>query len=239
MRMPLVMCETENAGLLREAAHAKKDERILIKILDKECVTLEVCYHQKCYKNYTNFLYRKEQLPGTESSSLYQAGFEKFCKGVIDPLIKQKKIEYMSRLHERFIKIVSKVEGVDASNSRRFRLQARLKKLYPQQQLFHTPKIRNRSEMVYSENLSSGDLVDEHMSSMDFDQDGDDTDSEMEWEEEIVDQGNRPCDDSCFNDVQILYNASLLLRTKIKNDPIFDPPWPPHAADIVETQRKL
>ena len=174
-----------------------------------------------------------------ESSFLYQAGFEKFCKGVIDTLIKQKKTKYMSRLNERFIKIVSKIEGVDASNFRRFKLQARLKKLYPQL-VFHTPKIRNRSEMVYSENLSSGDLVDEHMSSMDFDQDGDDTDSEMEWEEEIVDQGNRPCDDPCFNDVQILYNASLLLRTKIKNGPIFDPPWPPHAADITNgTQRKL
>ena len=75
--------------------------------------------------------------------------------------------------------------------------------------------------MVYPENLSSGNLVDEHMSSMDFD--GDDTDSEMEWEEENVDQGNKPSDDPCFNDVQILYNvALLLLRTKIKNDPVFD-----------------
>ena len=59
--------------------------------------------------------------------------------------------------------------------------------------------------MVYPENLSSGNLVDEHMSSMDFD--GDDTDSEMEWEEENVDQGNKPSDDPCFNDVQILYNV--------------------------------
>ena len=137
----------------------------------------------------------------------------------------------MSHLHERFIKIVIKFEGVDASNFRRFMLKARLKMLYPQL-VFHTPKIRNRSEMVYPENLSSGDIVDEHMSSMEFDQDGDDTDSEMEWEEEIVDQGNRSSDDPCFNDVQILYNASLLLRTRIKNGPVFDPPWPPRAADI-------
>ena len=40
--------------------------------------------------------------------------------------------------------------------------EARLKKLYPQL-VFHTPKIRNRSEMVYPENLSAGNLADEHM----------------------------------------------------------------------------
>ena len=114
--------------------------------------------------------------------------------------------------------IVSEVEGVDASNFRRFRLKARLKKLYPLL-VFHTPKIRNRSEMVYPENLSSGTLVDEHISSTDFD--SDDADSEMEWEEEIVDQGNKSSDDPCFNDVQILDNASLLLRTKIKNEQVF------------------
>ena len=74
--------------------------------------------------------------------------------------------------------------------------------------------------MVYPENLSSGALVDEHMSSMDFDSDY--ADSEMEWEEEIVDQGNKSSDDPCFNDVQILDNASLLLSTKIKNDLVFD-----------------
>ena len=79
--------------------------------------------------------------------------------------------------------------------------------------------------MVYPENLSSGNLVDEHMSSMDFD--GDDTDSEMEWEEENVDQGNKPSDDPCFNDVQILYNVlycfselsrggSRIFRTSVK-----------------------
>ena len=231
--MPLAICETENAGLLREAANAKGDERILTKIRDKDCVAIEVRYHQKCYKNYTNFLYRKEQCSGTESSLLYNAGFERFCKDVIDPLIKEKKIEYMSHLHERFVNIVGQVEGVDASNFRRFRLKARLKKLYPQL-VFHTPKIRNRSEMVYPEDLSSGDLVDEHMSSMDFDLDGDDTDSEMEWEEENVDQGNKSSNDPCFNDVQILYNASLLLRTKIKSSPVFNTPWPPRAVDITK-----
>ena len=53
------------------------------------------------------------------------------------------------------------------------------------------------------------------MSSMDFVLDGDDTDSEMKWEEENVDQGSKSSNGSFFNDVQILYNALLLLCTKI------------------------
>ena len=57
-RMPLVMCETENAGLLREAAKRVKGF-LSVKILDKDCVAIEVRYRQKCYKNYANFLYRK------------------------------------------------------------------------------------------------------------------------------------------------------------------------------------
>ena len=43
-RMPLVLCETENGGMLREAAVAKNDEKILLKIRDKDCVAIEVRY---------------------------------------------------------------------------------------------------------------------------------------------------------------------------------------------------
>ncbi len=55
--MPLVSCETVDAGRLLEAATKKKDDRILVKILEKDCVAIEVKYHMKCYKNYTNFLF--------------------------------------------------------------------------------------------------------------------------------------------------------------------------------------
>lgn len=91
--MPLALCETENAGLLREAATAKNDEQILLQIRNKDCVAIEVRYHQKCYKNYTNFLYRQKESTGAESSLLFAAGFEMFCHDVIDPLIEQKKIK--------------------------------------------------------------------------------------------------------------------------------------------------
>jgi hypothetical protein len=234
--MSLILCETENAGMLREAATAKKDEKILHKIRDKDCVAIEVRNHQKCYKNYTNFLYRQQQCTEAESPLVYAVGFEKFCKDVkdvIDPLVKQKKIEYMSYLYERLIKIVSQIEIVDARSFPKFRLKARLKNLYPQL-VFYMPKIRNRSEIVYSESLSAGDLVNDQMSS-NFDWDGDhsESDSEMEWEDENVTENKKSSNDPCFNDLQILFNASMIIKNKIKSKPVFETPWPlALAADI-------
>ena len=165
--MPLVRCQTENAGLLCEAATAKRDEKILLQIQDKDCVPLEARYHKKCYKNYTSFLYRKQESAGEEYSLLNAATFEKFCKDVIEPLIEHNKIEYMAHLYVRFLQIVEEVEGADASNFRRFRLKERLKNSYPQL-MFHTPRIRNHSEIVYAENLSAEDLIDEHMQAINF-----------------------------------------------------------------------
>ena len=214
--------------LLSEAATAKNDEKILLQIQDKDCVAIEVRYHQKCYKNYTSFLYRQKKSTSTEYSLLYAAGFEKFCQDVIDPLMQQKKIMYMTHLYLRFLKIVKEVEGLDASSFRRFRLKERLQKLYPQL-VFHTPKIRNQSEIVYTENLCSEDLVDEHMSNNHFDHDDEDDDShqsdsenEMEWNEENVQNVNSSNQPS-FNEVQILYNASMIIRNKI-DKPALDLP---------------
>ena len=58
--------------------------------------------------------------------------------------------------------IVNKEEGLDASNYRRFRLKDRLRKSYPQL-VFLKPNIRTKSEIVYVENLTSEDILDEHM----------------------------------------------------------------------------
>eukprot|EP00795_Rhopilema_esculentum_P003902 gene3902-15218_t len=60
----LVSAETLDGGKLRAAAIAKRDERILIQIEDKDCVALEVKYHRLCYKrdvSYHDFPSNKEQ----------------------------------------------------------------------------------------------------------------------------------------------------------------------------------
>ena len=49
----LMVAETVDGGLLREAAMKKSDASVLLEIADKDCVALEVKYHKRCYEQYT------------------------------------------------------------------------------------------------------------------------------------------------------------------------------------------
>ncbi|XP_028412739.1 uncharacterized protein LOC114535652 [Dendronephthya gigantea] len=94
--------------------------------------------------------------------------------------------------------------------------------------------MRNVSEIVYVENLDSSELVEEHMSNKsenndeDFDEesytgtiDDDDLNSNTETEE-----------NSRVNELQILYNAALILRQKVQDIPKLNLRWPPLASDL-------
>ena len=208
-----------DAGLLREAATKKKDNRVL-KILDRDCVAIEVRYHMKCYKNYTNFLYRQDETCETNSTPLYNAGYEQFCVEVLEDLIKKKEITYMSRLYKKFVNIVQRVEGADASSFRKFRLKQRLMKSYPQL-VFVTPSHRNVSEIVFTENLCAKDVVRDggYADAGCDDNDDDDKDSQSQ---------TKPI----LNELHILYHASMLLKEKLATVQGLQVPWPPLAADI-------
>ena len=119
----------------------------------------------------------------------------------------------------------------NASKYRAFKLKQRLMKSYPQL-VFCVPKMRNVSEIVYVENLDSSELVEEHMSiksennNEDFDGesctiDDDDLNSNTETE------GN-----SKVNELQILYNAALILCQKVQEIPKLNLPWPPLASNL-------
>lgn len=211
-----------DAGRLREAATRKKDDRILVKILDKDCVAIEVKYHMKCYKNYTNFLFRQAETCETSSTALYAAGYKQFCDEVIEDLIADKKITYMSRLHEKFVKIVKRVEGEDASSYRRSRLKQRLLNSYPQL-VFVTPSHRNVSEIVFCENLCAGDIVKDGDNIETSDSDEDDRD--IYDNDDIVSETQ-------INKLQVLYHASMLLREKLSAVQGLATAWPPLASDI-------
>ena len=57
--------------------------------------------------------------------------------------------------------------------------------------------MRNRSEIVYTESLSSGDVVDEHMASMNYVKDGDSDNTDTENDRILAD--NRCSSDRNFN----------------------------------------
>jgi hypothetical protein len=73
----------------------------------------------------------------------------------------------MRVLHEIFVEQVMKTERFDASNYRPTRLKARLRRDYPQL-VFHRHSARNRSELVFVEELSV-DQVSENCGTADSD----------------------------------------------------------------------
>ena len=88
--------------------------------------------------------------------------------------------------------------------------------------------MRNVSEIVYVENLDSAELVEEHMSNK----------SENKDEENCtIDNYNLNSDtesekNSEVNELQILYNAAIILREKVQEIPKLHLPWPPLASDL-------
>ena len=146
----LITAESIDAGKLREAATQKEDHRILNQILGKDCVAIEVKYHVSCYKCYTSFLTRPSSCSPTlqkDKVTKYTKSFESFCRFVKEEIIDGHNICYMSRLKEKFIRTVRDIENEDATNNRTYRLKERLQDRYPQL-VFHTPKVRNKSEIV-------------------------------------------------------------------------------------------
>ena len=223
-----MLCETENGGLLREAAERKQDERILVDIRGRDCSAIEVRYHKSCYVNYTNFLVHEKNAPeDQESKNLYQKAYQTFCVEVVENnLIAQKQVKYMTELFNQFVLIVNKEEGLDASNYRRFRLKDRLRKSYPQL-VFLKPNIRTKSEIVYVENLTSEDILDEHM-----------TLKGMEDVEDMDYEDSGKTNVSDLNELHVLFNAAVILRNALQKKPGLVTPWPPLASGLTMENSK-
>ena len=101
-------------------------------------------------------------------------------------------------------------------------------KSYPQL-VFCVPKMRNVSDILYVENLDSSELVEEHMSNKSENKDEEnctiddcklnsDTETEKNYE---------------VNQLQILYNAAMILRENLVQEiPKLNLPRPPLASDL-------
>ena len=234
-----MLASTVDAGLLRTAAERKNDERILVQIRDKDCVALEVRYHKVCYSNYTIFLAREAKTT-TTCVPMYERSYNVFCKEVVETeIIKGKAIMYMMHLLEKFVVIAKETENVDASKYRSSKLKQRLINSYPQL-VFYLPKSRNVSEIVYAENLDTTDLVEEHMFNKAENTDEEFDEGDYIGEGEVHDNNSyteTPAN-SQLNELQVLYNAALILKKKVHEIPKLDLPWPPLASDLTMTNVK-
>ena len=61
--LPLRKAETATAGKFREAALRRNDEDLLVHIRDLDCSVIEVRYHDKCFKAYTNPVFYNSKGP--------------------------------------------------------------------------------------------------------------------------------------------------------------------------------
>ena len=230
----LVSAETVDGGKLREAATRKEDQRILVHILDKDCIALEVKYHQKCYKNYTSFLFnapQKEPAADDYASGKcsYKKSFDGLCKFVEHEIIESHGIYYLSMLKAKFVKMVPEVENDDASSYRTSRLKKRLQERFPQL-VFHTPSVRSRSEIVYAEELCKGDAAEIILNTKEI-SDVDETEDEAEDSEE--NHNNPVMEVPSRMPLRDYYMIALELREHIRDyaSPWYKD-WPPLASDI-------
>ena len=134
----------------------------------------------------------------------------------------------MNRLKNEFVKIVKDLENEDASNYRTFRLKERLQERLPQL-VFHTPHVRNKSEIVYAEDTSCGNvaemiLVTEQQSDSD----------EMENEEIDESLQDTPIENKkMVPNLKELYSSALTLKENIRqHQESWYENWPPLAADM-------
>jgi hypothetical protein len=100
------------------------------------------------------------------------------------------------------------------------------------QLLFCVPKMRNVSEIVYVENLDSSELVEEHMSIKSENNDEDFGEESCTIDDDDVNSNTETEGNSKVNELQILYNAALILCQKVQEIPKLNLPWPPLASDL-------
>ncbi|XP_065671694.1 uncharacterized protein LOC136089571 [Hydra vulgaris] len=211
--------ETFDCARLREAANYKFNENILIHINGKNCVALEVKYHQTCYIIYTKCL--ANQRKGQPKVQYYNKFFHIFSNEIIiEKLIKKKKIMFMSKLFSLFVSIVYPEENIDASNYKVSRLKSKIHAAFPKL-IFHTPGKRNSSDIVLLENLSSG-----HFAEKSLVYDNETSQSEFSQIEPLSDTDKPQNINYEFVDTRSIYRTALHFRNIINTTPDFFSTWP-------------
>ena len=153
-------------------------------------------------------------------------------------IIENENIYFMKKVKQEFINVVARVEDADASNYRTFRLKERLQKRFPQL-VFHVPKERNKSEVVFAECINTGNVAESYLN-----QDFESSQSEMETEDDDKSEDHerfKSTNDAKKATLKELYNAALTLRDILHScTASWYENWPPLGSEIIgENVRKL
>ena len=128
----------------------------------------------------------------------------------------------MARLKKKFVRTIRDIENEDATNYQTYRLKDRLQERYPQL-VFYTPKVRNRSEIVYVEDLYQGNVAESLLKS---NEEMDDSSAEERFEEDmLMDHTSVALKDIYLVALELKENIRVHSRSWYEN-------WPALSTDI-------
>ncbi|KAJ8042408.1 hypothetical protein HOLleu_13456 [Holothuria leucospilota] len=218
----LTQCLTRDAERrLKAAAEKKNDDRLLLQIRGKDLIAIEVCYHKSCYRHYF-------QAPVTISTDDIDSRGTPHCKEAFNELarevetnvIMKGEVVKMSKLRERFMDLVA-AKGSTLAQFRSEKLKKKLISRFGRKIAFWHPKKRNRCELVYSNYIPKGSLLE---TSVESSSSQGDTSAESE-----VDVEDSP---PIVNKARELYHAAQLLRQTIQS--VSGISWPPTSSKLNE-----
>ena len=225
---PLTSLETMTASEnLLQAAKIRRDHRVSLAIEGQDLVAIEVKYHRSCYREYT----RKRNLENLarynaeeESTSGYRTEYERafnvLSKYIEEKIILDQEIITMSTLRDRYEELLVE-EGLadEVKSYRTEKLKTRIIKMFGEQVGFWHPRNRSKSEIIYSELLPKGQIIEEGIGNQQISEESD-IDFENDFEKED-------------NQAKHLYHSAKLLRS-IVTDKKYTVPWPPVPDDLTE-----
>ena len=153
-------------------------------------------------------------------------------------IIKGQEIYDMKRVKDEFDKTVGRVENLDASGCKTFRFKRRLKNTFPQL-VFHSPKARSRSDIVFAKCLDTGKVAETFMPQEQF---LETSDSEEETEDKNNETERNSSPANHRSSLKDMYFSALSLREIFREcaSQAWYTTWPPVAADInVANVKKL
>lgn len=232
-RQDLMRAETVKAGLLYDTAKFKQDESILIHIRGEDCAAVEARYHQKCYltytKEYANMLAKntkqkkKENYPTTTPLEQFYSDI------IVTRMISGGDVFTLKKLHELLQNYDKELNFTTA------RLKEKLKSKFPSL-IFHPSKCKNKSDLVYNDDLTVGNVIDASIVADDLTSPVEESSQDELSQDELL-QDEQSQDEqhktSLPSHIQKreLYHSAMFLRNILSKINV-DLPWPPDSNDL-------
>ena len=209
---PLTNLETIQASeTLVEAARKRNDERILLAVEGRDLVAMEVKYHRTCYKGYTH----KRDTQDKETT--FEEVFKDFTTNVQRDIVEGQKVCFMTELLEEFRELAEQ-HCIAAESYTSQKLKSKLQKHFDENLQFWHPVNRSQSEIVFSNNVLKGQLVE----------------SQISDQKEVVFNTSKQRADSLNDNIDMnLCHSSSYIHKLLKSAKV-NLQWPPVSQDLSE-----